>query len=157
MNEPHAQEGMSLVVKTVARWLRDFIFLFGISLALSGHQTPGGGFAGGIVIACSLILITLANGERIGTRTISKDVAWTLVSLNGMLFVVVVLSGFWRRWLFPGHGVDGESFSIGTIHLLDMVAAIIVSMLIYLLFLMLSSLHVRIKAGQRKMVRRGRE
>lgn len=154
---------MSLVVKTVARWLRDFIFLFGLSLALSGHQTPGGGFAGGLVIACSLILIVLANGERIGIRTLSKDTAWILVSLSGLLFVGVSLAGFWKTWLFPGNGaasadtLQAECFAIGAIHLLDLISAIIVSMLIYLLFLMLSSLHVRSKAGQRKMVRRGRE
>ncbi len=63
-NDP--KEGMSLIVKTVNRWLKGFILLFGIYLVLYGHLTPGGGFPGGVVIACAFMLITLAVCQRIG-------------------------------------------------------------------------------------------
>ena len=39
-----AQEpGMSLIVRTAARWLKPFILLFGGYIVLYGHLTPGGG------------------------------------------------------------------------------------------------------------------
>ena len=58
------QPGMSMIVRTVTRWLKGPILLFGIYIVLYGHITPGGGFGGGVIIACSFILITLALGEK---------------------------------------------------------------------------------------------
>ena len=43
--------GMTLIVKTVARIVAGFILLFGIYIVIHGHVSPGGGFAGGIIIA----------------------------------------------------------------------------------------------------------
>jgi len=64
--------GMSVIVKTVTRWLKGPILLFGIYLVLYGHITPGGGFGGGIVIASAFILITLAMGQVSGLQIFSK-------------------------------------------------------------------------------------
>lgn len=38
--------GMGVTVKTVTRWLKGPILLFGIYLIMYGHITPGGGFGG---------------------------------------------------------------------------------------------------------------
>ena len=59
MTPDRRPEGMGIIVKTVARWLKGFILLYGIYLVLYGHLTPGGGFAGGVVIACAFILLTM--------------------------------------------------------------------------------------------------
>ena len=48
MNQPRSRDGMSLIVRTICRWLKGFILLYGIHIILYGHLTPGGGFAGGI-------------------------------------------------------------------------------------------------------------
>ena len=53
-------KGMTLIVKTVTRWVKVFIFQYGIYVIITGHLAPGGGFAGGVIIACSYILLTLA-------------------------------------------------------------------------------------------------
>ncbi len=66
---------MSMIVKTVARWLKGPILLFGIYIVLYGHITPGGGFGGGVIIACAFILITLALGEKNGLDVFSKGLA----------------------------------------------------------------------------------
>ena len=57
-------EGMTFIVKSITRLLVAIIFLFGIYITVYGHLTPGGGFAGGIMLACGLILITLAFGKN---------------------------------------------------------------------------------------------
>ena len=60
-------KGMTLIVKTVTRWVKVFIFLFGVYIVITGHLGPGGGFAGGLIIACSYILLTLAFFSAIST------------------------------------------------------------------------------------------
>jgi len=53
-------KGMTIIVKTVSSWVKVLIFLFGIYITIFGHLTPGGGFAGGVILACSYILLMLA-------------------------------------------------------------------------------------------------
>ena len=92
--------GMSMIVKTVTRWLKGPIFLFGIYLVLYGHITPGGGFGGGVVIASAFILITLAMGQFSGLQTFSKAVASRLDSVGLLLFLAI---GWLGTWWAAGH------------------------------------------------------
>ena len=54
-------EGMTIIVKTVSSWVKVLIIVFGIYIVLFGHLTPGGGFAGGVILASSYILLMLAS------------------------------------------------------------------------------------------------
>lgn len=81
--------GMGVTVRTVTRWLKGPILLFGIYLVLYGHITPGGGFGGGVVIACSFILITLASGERAALSVFSKNVTSRLDSVGLLIFLAL--------------------------------------------------------------------
>lgn len=87
--------GMGMTVKTVTRWLKGPILLFGIYLVLYGHITPGGGFGGGVVIASAFILITLASGEHTGLHTFSKSVASRLDSVGLLIFLALGWLGTW--------------------------------------------------------------
>lgn len=51
--------GLSEIVKTSTKILSPLIFIAGISIALHGHLTPGGGFQGGSFIAVLLVLISV--------------------------------------------------------------------------------------------------
>ena len=44
-------EGMTLIVKTISRIIVWMVFLYGAYIILHGHLTPGGGFAGGVIVA----------------------------------------------------------------------------------------------------------
>ena len=50
-------KGMTVIVKTIASWVKVLIFLFGIYIIIFGHLTPGGGFAGGVILASSYVLL----------------------------------------------------------------------------------------------------
>jgi multisubunit Na+/H+ antiporter MnhB subunit len=50
-------KGMTVIVKTISSWVKVLIFLFGIYIILFGHLTPGGGFAGGVILASSYVLL----------------------------------------------------------------------------------------------------
>jgi len=87
--------GMSLTVKTVARWLKGPILLFGIYMVLYGHITPGGGFGGGVVIGLAFILVTLVSGERAGLHLFSKAASSRLDSVGLLIFLVLGWLGTW--------------------------------------------------------------
>ena len=87
--------GMSLTVKTVARWLKGPILLFGIYMVLYGHITPGGGFGGGVVIGLAFILVTLVSGERVGLHLFSKRATSRLDSVGLLIFLVLGWLGTW--------------------------------------------------------------
>ena len=78
-----AGPGMSPIVQMIARWLRTPILVVGSYVVLYGHQGPGGGFAGGVMIATGLALRTLAYGE---TRS-ARNAAAVLASAGALLFL----------------------------------------------------------------------
>ena len=59
-------EGLSEIVKGVARAFAGFILTFGMYIVLYGHLTPGGGFAGGVIMAGGFVLLVLAYGKSEG-------------------------------------------------------------------------------------------
>ncbi len=87
--------GMGMTVKTVTRWLKGPILLFGIYLVLYGHIPPGGGFGGGVVIASAFILIILASGEYEGLHLFSKAAASRLDSVGLLVFLALGWLGTW--------------------------------------------------------------
>jgi multisubunit Na+/H+ antiporter MnhB subunit len=86
--------GMSPIVQVIARLLAGILFLFGAYVVLHGHLTPGGGFAGGVLIAASFILISLAFGSVEQTERNSYTLSSVIESMGGLLFVGLALAGF---------------------------------------------------------------
>jgi len=84
---PAADRGMSVIVKTVAGWLQAPILVYGIYTVVYGHLTPGGGFAGGVMIATGLVLRTLAYGEPRTGSNASRARAAALESAGALLFL----------------------------------------------------------------------
>ena len=52
----------SLILRTATRVLMPLLLLYGIFLLLRGHNAPGGGFAGGLVVAAAYALHSFAFG-----------------------------------------------------------------------------------------------
>jgi multisubunit Na+/H+ antiporter MnhB subunit len=50
----------SSILQTAARLLMPLLLLFAVFLLLRGHNQPGGGFVGGLVIAASFVLYSIA-------------------------------------------------------------------------------------------------
>jgi multicomponent Na+:H+ antiporter subunit B len=78
----------------IARLLAGMLFLFGTYVVLHGHLTPGGGFAGGVLIAAAFILISLACGSVEQTERNSYTLSSVVESLGGVLFVSLALAGY---------------------------------------------------------------
>jgi multicomponent Na+:H+ antiporter subunit B len=56
-------KGMTIIVKKISQFVTPVMFLFGLYIVIHGHLSPGGGFAGGVVMAGAFILQILAFGD----------------------------------------------------------------------------------------------
>ena len=162
MNESAHKEGLDLVAKSVTGWLKGFIFLFGVYLVLHSHETPGGGFAGGIIIACAFILFTLAEGQRAGMKLLSKNVAAKLASAGALIFLGVAVAGTCRTGVFLKDSLGADHTGIlsflveNAIPIYDLALALVVSMLLFVVFSITAAVHVTVKDGKRRMIRQRR-
>lgn len=85
------EPGMSLIVRTVTRMTVVFIFLYGVYIATNEHVSPGGGFAGGIIIALAFMSIMLAYGKDLALSTVPQRFLTFLGSLGVFLLLGVSL------------------------------------------------------------------
>ena len=86
--------GMSLIVKTVTRLTVGLILLYGIYIVLHGHVSPGGGFAGGVIIALAFAHLTLAFGKKAALHRLPEGSFARLESLGAVAFLAIALAGF---------------------------------------------------------------
>ena len=145
--------GMSMIVKTVTRWLKGPILLFGIYIVLYGHITPGGGFGGGVIIACAFILITLALGEKNGLDIFSKALASRLDSGGLLIFLLVGWLGtylaagwvggyFFENFITTPEQSYFELLSAGTMPVLNIALGLKVASALFLVFTVLTALRI---------------
>ncbi len=88
--------GMTGIVKTVAEWIKGFILFYGVYIVLQGHLTPGGGFAGGVIIACSFIMMELAFGKQRAEKELSEHGSHLLDEFGA---IAILLLGLWGYFL----------------------------------------------------------
>ena len=114
-------QGMTPIVKNTARLISGFIAVFGIYIALTGHISPGGGFAGGVILAAAAVLIVLAFGRETAERIITPSQCHLWDAAGAGLFLGVAMVGYFSGGFFVNFiariskGQVGELFSGGTI------------------------------------------
>ena len=67
----------SPALDAASRLMTPFMLMFGAYVVVQGHDSPGGGFQGGVIIAACLILIRLVRGRAGG---------WTLAPARARVF-----------------------------------------------------------------------
>lgn len=155
--EKNQDKGMTLIVQTISRWVKGFIFLFGIYIVLYGHLTPGGGFAGGVILACTYILLTLAFGRELALGKMGKTLASELDSSGALLFLCLALFGYTAGYFFLnflGKGIRFHLFSAGIIPLCNIAIAMKVGSSLFMVFIILSVLRVVAKGEERRMIKK---
>ena len=139
-------KGMTIIVKTISSWVKVLIFLFGIYIVIFGHLTPGGGFAGGIILASSYILLMLAFGREFAEKNLSLPLASKLDCAGAFGFVLIAVLGlvfggcFFVNFLYQKY-LPGEAFqlvSAGMIPLSNIAIGLKVGASLFLIILTLS-------------------
>jgi len=135
------EEGMTLIVKTITRLTVGLILLYGIYIVLHGHISPGGGFAGGVIIALSFIHLMLAFGREVVLKKLSQAQASILESLGALMFLSIALLGFLGGYFFFNFflhkGKPFELFSAGIIPLCNIAISLKVGAGLFAIFAVL--------------------
>ena len=145
------ESGMSLIVKRITKITVSLIFLFGVYVVLHGHLTPGGGFAGGVIIALSFIHLVLAFGRKAAMQRLDQDIISVIESTGGLMFWGVALLGFLGGYFFLNvlpHGKPFDLFSSGIIVLCNIAIFLKVGAGLFAIFIALAIL--RIPADENK-------
>lgn len=79
----------SAILQTATRVLMPLLLLFAVFLLLRGHNQPGGGFVGGLVVASSFVLYSIAFGIDAGRRALLVSPS----TLLGVGLLVALTSG----------------------------------------------------------------
>jgi len=151
-NKTDSKHGMSLVVKTAAGWLAGAILLFGLYLVVYGHDTPGGGFAGGVAIAGGYILLTLARGQAFAMRGLGERPMAVLASMGAILFLGLAVAGlivgdvFFESFIAPPEEAAHGPFTAVFVLLCEVGVALVVAMSLFGVFTVLA--RTRIVRGQ---------
>jgi multicomponent Na+:H+ antiporter subunit B len=121
----------SLAVRLAGLGLVAPIVLVGIYVVAHGHQTPGGGFQGGVILATALLLIYLSSDyitmRRVGPPELIEaaegagSVGFVLIGLAGLVFG----SAFFQNVL--GKGTPGQLDSAGLIPLSNLAVGLAVT------------------------------
>ena len=134
-------KGMTPIVKTIARFVIGIIVIFGAYIVLYGHLTPGGGFAGGVVLASAYVLLTLAFGKEMGLDKMSNTGASILDNSGALAFIVIGLLGYTGGYFFLNFLPQGEPFrlfSAGSIPLSNIAIGVKVTASVFAIFMALS-------------------
>lgn len=154
-------KGMTIIVKTISSWVKVLIFLFGIYIIIFGHLTPGGGFAGGVILAASYVLLMLAFGRQFAEKNFSLPVASRLDCAGALLFAAIALfgllygaAGFFynfihQKWL-AGKDTAFELVSAGTIPLSNIAIGLKVAASLFLVILVLSIFRPDLSANKKE-------
>jgi len=136
--------GMTLIVKQVTKLVIGFILMFSAYIILYGHLTPGGGFVGGVMLACGFILLVLAFGKTF-VNTILSDHALTGWDCVGALgFAAMALAGYYAGAFaanFLARPGTFKLFSAGTILPINLAIGIKVGAAMAAAFIALTTFH----------------
>lgn len=136
-------KGMSIIVKKVTQLVSGLMFLYGIYIITHGHLTPGGGFAGGAILAGSFILLVLAFGsdllklkKREEGSSVVESLAIFAFLIIGVMALFIGTHVFFKNYL-PA-GTVGNLISAGVIPLYNIFIGIEVGAALFTIFLALA-------------------
>lgn len=151
MSKEH-DKGMSVIVKTITRLTVGLILLYGVYILLHGHVSPGGGFAGGVIIALSFIHLMLAYGKEVALKRIPKSVVSFFEGFGAIMFLSIALLGFIGGHFFLNFlpkGDEFELFSAGIIPLCNIAISLKVGAGLFAIFIALTLLKFDGETGEK--------
>jgi multisubunit Na+/H+ antiporter MnhB subunit len=139
--------GLTIIVKKITNVMVPSIILFGIYIVCHGHLTPGGGFAGGVIISGAFVLMVLAYGSTEARTELMRKNYTFAESFGLFIFWFLAIFGLLTNNTFflnvitkADPGTPYRLFSAGIIPLCNVAIGIEVSASLFAIFLTLAVL-----------------
>jgi len=130
-----------LIIKTVARFLVPFIQLFALYVLAHGHESPGGGFQGGVIFGASLIIIAIAFDLRTAIRRFKEKIDGLFSALGVFIYAGIgafclLLGGNFLDYkelaiIFPFDRIEARAYGILGVEIGVFIAVMAVMVCIY--------------------------
>ena len=132
---------MTLIVKTITRLTVGLILIYGIYIVLNGHISPGGGFAGGVIVALSFIHLMLAFGKQAVLKKLNQAKGIIIASSAALIFLTLVVFSFTASHrVLNANNENFKLFGAGLIPVFDLAIAVMAGTALFVIFLALVSL-----------------
>jgi len=92
--------GMSVIVRTVSRFVYGLILVFGFYVIMHGHLTPGGGFQGGAVVASAFALLLVAFGAAGLKGRLNAHLLQSLEEVGALAFLALGFLGIGTAFFY---------------------------------------------------------
>lgn len=129
------------VLKQVAAIILPIMFIYGFYVILHGHVSPGGSFAGGIIVGLSFIAFSTIYGIEKGRAKLPEKILVWIESYGTLWYVIMGMVGIVKGVPFLANklagvnlGVPGELGSGGLISLIGLGVGIRVASTMITLF-----------------------
>lgn len=113
----------SMILKTAAGYLLPILLLFSFFLLIRGHNSPGGGFVGGLIASIAFVLHSFANGVEKTLKVLKYNplsiIAVGLALSATSMFLPVffgkpVMTSLWMSNEVPVFGLVGTTLFFDT-------------------------------------------
>lgn len=76
------------ILHVVSRYIIPVMQVYGLYIIFHGHDSPGGGFAGGMVLGVGLVLYSLIFGLNEGQKRVPHDLAM----VGGLVLIITIFA-----------------------------------------------------------------
>src|SRR5690554_3593713 len=87
---------LDFIIKRMIPIIIPFIQMFGLYIIFHGHLSPGGSFAGGMIVGLGFIALNVIFGLEKGHQKFSEDISVFLESLGTLWYGAIGLVGILR-------------------------------------------------------------
>ncbi len=124
------------ITRVVFRYVLLLVLMYGLYVIAHGHLSPGGGFAGGVILGLGVLLYLLIFDlkwrERL--RYLPLDIAVVFIGIGSLMEAI--------KYLLPTHhgpaGAAGELFSVGIISVVNLGIGLLVASTILSIFYLMA-------------------
>ncbi len=116
----------TVILKTSVRLLVPLSLVFSVFIYFKGHQTPGGGFVGGLMLAAALVIQRMSDGPAAMRKFMPVSPRWLIAT--GLLLALATGLGamaFGLPFFTSNHGyiplpAGGGTFEWATVMVFDL-------------------------------------
>jgi multicomponent Na+:H+ antiporter subunit B len=94
----------SVVVTAFVRVLVPLVQLFGLYVLAHGHESPGGGFQAGVVLAAAYVMLALGLGREALARRVRESTCLVLAAGGVALYIATGIAGMLGGGTFLDYG-----------------------------------------------------